>query len=75
MTKKSWTGFFVVIAAVAAGSWYLGGEGLSGADAAVADASYRTATVERRSVGSTVLATGVIRPQVGAAAGAWWCSW
>ena len=29
-------------------------------------ASYRTATITRRNIGSTVLATGVIRPRVGA---------
>ena len=66
MTKKIWTGLFVIVVLAAVGFWALGSGKLSGADAAIADASYRTATVERRSISSTVLATGVIRPQVGA---------
>ena len=65
MTNKIWTGL-VVIVVVAVGSWYLGKGALSGADGTVADASYRTTTIERRNISSTVLATGVIRPQVGA---------
>jgi RND family efflux transporter MFP subunit len=64
--KKIWAGVFVVIVAGAVGSWYLGRGALSGTDGAVANATYRTTTIERRNISSTVLATGVIRPQVGA---------
>jgi RND family efflux transporter MFP subunit len=66
MKRKTWTGLLVVVAVVAAGSWYLSRGALSGADGTVADATYRTTTILRRSIGSTVLATGVIRPRVGA---------
>ncbi len=66
MKRKTWTGLLVVVAVVAAGSWYLSRGALSGADGTVADATYRTTTIVRRSISSTVLATGVIRPRVGA---------
>jgi RND family efflux transporter MFP subunit len=66
MIKKFWIGSSVIIVLAAVGFWALGGGRLSGADAPPAEASYRTMGVERRNIGSTVLATGVIRPRVGA---------
>ena len=66
MTTKFWIGSFVIVVLAAVGYWVVGSGKLSGADAPATDASYRTKTVERRNIGSTVLATGVIRPRVGA---------
>jgi hypothetical protein len=40
MKRKTWTGLFVVVAVVAAGSWYLSRGALSGADGTVEDATY-----------------------------------
>jgi len=57
----------VTISLAAAGFWYLGGQDLvSEPEVSNGGSAYRTATLSRRSIGSTVLATGVIRPQVGA---------
>lgn len=66
MTKKVWTGLIVIAVLGAAGFWALGRETLSGAGAPSDEASYRTEVVRRRNLGSSVIATGVIRPQVGA---------
>jgi RND family efflux transporter MFP subunit len=63
--KKVWTVLIVgAIAAVALWIW----PGVLVPNAGVVDqpASYRTATITRRDIQSTVLATGVIRPMVGA---------
>ncbi len=53
-------------AVIALGAWFVASGGL--ARSAEADASFAlpTAVVERIDIGATVLATGVIRPQVGA---------
>lgn len=61
-------GMIVVALVVAAAAfWFLGGRSLLSEPAVTNGGSgYRTATLARRSIGSTVLATGVIRPQVGA---------
>lgn len=57
----------LAVGVAAAAFWFLGGRGSVSERAATNGGSaYRTATLSRRSVGSTVLATGVIRPQVGA---------
>ena len=66
MTMKFWIGSLVIVVLAVLGYWALGSGRLAGADVPAADAGYRTKTVERRSVGSMVLATGVIRPRVGA---------
>jgi RND family efflux transporter MFP subunit len=60
-------GTFVVLAALVAGALWIWPGFLTRSDGvSEAEAGWRTATVERRDIGSTVLATGVIRPQVGA---------
>ena len=57
----------VVLSAVAALFWYVAAaSSVFNTDVTQANAGYRTATIERRDIRSTVLATGVIRPQVGA---------
>jgi len=66
MNTKIWTGLLVVLVVSAAGIWAFGRGALSGADSPPTEESYRTETVRRRQIGSTVIATGVIRPQVGA---------
>jgi macrolide-specific efflux system membrane fusion protein len=66
MNTKLWIGLIVVVVAGATGVWAFGRGTLSGADAPPAEESYRTETIQRRQIGSTVIATGVIRPQVGA---------
>jgi len=67
MNKKIWTILFVVVAVVAAAYWYFGrADTLSGIDSSGSTAGYQTTTAERRDISSTVIATGVIRPQVGA---------
>jgi len=66
MTKKYWMVASVIVVLAAAVYWILGRATLFGADANATDTSYQTMTVERRHIGSTVIATGVIRPQVGA---------
>jgi RND family efflux transporter MFP subunit len=64
--KRIWIGLLVVVVVGAIGSWYFGRGSLSVTDAAAASADYRTTTITRRNISSTVLATGVIRPRVGA---------
>jgi RND family efflux transporter MFP subunit len=66
MTKKTWIGLLAVVTVVAVGSWYLGSSATGAAAVNATEASYRTVAIERRNISSTVLATGVIRPRVGA---------
>jgi macrolide-specific efflux system membrane fusion protein len=66
MTNKIWLGAVAIAIVAAAGYWALGRAALSGADTPTPSASARTEAVLRRDLGSTVIATGVIRPQVGA---------
>ncbi|MFC1575321.1 efflux RND transporter periplasmic adaptor subunit [Gemmatimonadota bacterium] len=54
------------VAAAAVGLWVWPGLLTSSPGLDEGSGSYRTATVSRRDIGSTVLATGVIRPMVGA---------
>lgn len=48
------------------GGWYLTAEELAPSGTERDTSSFRTAEVNRRDIGSTVLATGVIRPKIGA---------
>jgi macrolide-specific efflux system membrane fusion protein len=66
MNTRIWIGLIVVAVLGATGFWAFGRGALSGADSPREDAIYRTETIRRRDIGSTVIATGVIRPQVGA---------
>lgn len=66
MMNKIWVGLIVIIVIGAVGFWTFGRGALSGADGPLEETSYRTESVQRRSIGSTVIATGVVRPQVGA---------
>ncbi len=60
-------GTLLAFTAVVIGAlWIWPGLLVSSDQTSEADAGLRTAPVERRDIGSTVLATGVIRPQVGA---------
>ena len=60
-------GIFVGLAAFLAVALWVWRGFIRGSDPGPeAEVGWRTATVERRDIGSTVLATGVIRPQVGA---------
>lgn len=60
-------GIFVGLAAFLAVALWVWPGFIRGSDPGPeAEVGWRTATVERRDIGSTVLATGVIRPQVGA---------
>ena len=55
------------LALVALGAWFITrGRIVRSADADSGSSGWETASVERMDIGSTVLATGVIRPQVGA---------
>ena len=55
------------VALTALGAWFLAsGRFVRSADAESGSSGWETASVERMNIGSTVLATGVIRPQVGA---------
>jgi macrolide-specific efflux system membrane fusion protein len=54
----------LLLGASAGAAWLVAGPDAEDRDSATA--RYATAVVERRDVGSTVLATGVIRPEVGA---------
>ena len=57
----------VTLAVVALAAWFISTGGLvRSADADSGSGVWETALVERMDIGSTVLATGVIRPQVGA---------
>ena len=56
----------VLIALVALVAWFVANRGVARSAYADADSDLQTAVVERMSIGATVLATGVIRPQVGA---------
>jgi RND family efflux transporter MFP subunit len=66
MNAKIWMGTIVAVVLGAAGVWAVGRGALSGADAPPSERGYRTETIQRRQINSTVIATGVIRPQVGA---------
>lgn len=67
MKTRTWAVSAVSVAAIATLAWYLASDSsLSGTGVTGGDVSYRTTTIERRNIGSTVLATGVIRPRVGA---------
>ena len=66
MSNKIWIGLVVIVVLGATGFWVLGSGTLSGADGLPEEDGYRTETVQLRNIGSTVIATGVIRPQVGA---------
>ncbi len=66
MKKGFWIGLFLIVVLVGAGFWALGRGALSGEETVVPNGAVRTEPVVRRSIGSTVIATGVIRPQVGA---------
>ena len=60
-------GAIVLAAALMAGALWIWPGLLTGPDPSPGtEAGWRTAIVERRDIGSTVLATGVIRPMVGA---------
>jgi len=60
-------GMLGLVAALIAGALWIWPGFLSSPDPSPGtEAGWRTAVVERRDIGSTVLATGVIRPQVGA---------
>jgi macrolide-specific efflux system membrane fusion protein len=60
-------GIFAALAAFVAGALWIWPGFLTSSDpGSEAETGWRTATVGRRDIGSTVLATGVIRPQVGA---------
>ena len=48
------------------GGWYLTAEELAPSGTERDAASFRTVAVTRQDIGSTVLATGVIRPKIGA---------
>lgn len=60
------TGFWMLALLALAVAGWLGLRGPLSSDTATAATSPETASVQRRDIGSTVLATGVIRPQVGA---------
>ncbi len=55
-----------LVVALAIGAWLIAGRSLTSSVNAVVAFDPQTAIVQRMNVGSTVLATGVIRPQVGA---------
>jgi len=60
-------GLLLLIAlVVVVGFWATRGTGIGTGASTDGDATYRTTTIRRQDIGSTVLATGVIRPQVGA---------
>jgi macrolide-specific efflux system membrane fusion protein len=58
-------GLTLAVAALA-GGWYITADGSTTNEAAADPGTLRTAAVVRRDVGATVLATGVIRPKIGA---------
>ncbi len=63
--KKMTLGVAVAVVA-AVGGWYVTVAGVTPERADRDKGPFRTAIVERRDVGATVLATGVVRPRVGA---------
>jgi len=63
---KNFTYLAVALLLAAGALWIWPGFLKGSGDQEVGPASYSTATVSRRDIGSTVLATGVIRPMVGA---------
>lgn len=63
---KRMTQGLVLVAMVAASVWVWSALRSSDPSSAGSESTYRTASVQRRDIRSTVLATGVIRPRVGA---------
>ncbi len=66
MKARTWALLTVAIAVVAGGGWWLNGRVGPARTAGAQSDAVRTVTIERRDIGATVLATGVIRAQVGA---------
>jgi macrolide-specific efflux system membrane fusion protein len=58
-------GLTLAVAALA-GGWYITADGTTAETATTDPGTLRTAAVVRRDIGATVLATGVIRPKIGA---------
>jgi HlyD family secretion protein len=56
----------IALLAIGAGTGWVSGRRLEGSAAVADPESWQTATVERRDIGATVLASGVVRPRVGA---------
>lgn len=63
--KKTTLGIALGIGAVI-GGWYFTADGVTGSSPDDPGTAFRTATVTRLDIGSTVLAIGVVRPKIGA---------
>ena len=66
MTRRGWTLVAAAVVAIAAGVYWISGRAGPSPTAGAQNEQTSTATIQRRDVGATVLATGVIRPKVGA---------
>lgn len=67
-TRTTWRNWIVglLVLAIGMGTGWLGARRSDTGPTSAASPSWETAVVERRDIGATVLATGVVRPQLGA---------